>query len=662
MAKKKIKNSASDSTATYTEWAECYKEAISIWEKWLGEAHKDMQFYLGDQWSSATKAYLEGQKRSVMVFNKCRRVVHWLEGFERKNRLSLKIDPVGGSDENTASQFSDIVLWNMQAFDGYPILSTAFSGGPLKTGLNAIHLYMDYSDDPVSGDIRYARMPYNSFLLDPNFSLFDLSDCAYVIRRNYLSKDVTKSLLPDQAKTIEKMKPKGKDQRFTFLPYNKDMLGEERFRYDELWKYTSKSVDILIDTRTGEMMEWQGNKQQLDLLLMENPQVRSITKIGKKVEYSVYVDEVEMYKGADPSGLEDEYPIVPLIGFLDPEYEYMDWKLQGVVRCMRDPQRESNKRRSQFIDMIESQINTGWKAEEGSVVNPETLYGSGQGKVTWMKKGSLDKAIPHQAVDIPAGYFNVLQTLDKDLLEIPGINPEMLGMPENENIKIAGILAKLRQGAGLVDVQNLFDNLRYAKKLLGRKQVEMIKRNFNPQKVTRITEKPPTREFFTKQFGKYDCTPTEGLLTDSQRQMYYTQLMAWKEAGAPIPWEEILDVAPIERKEDLKKAIAKQSQMDQQQMQLQMMTALLSQGMMKSKIGLDMASAQEKKAKALELIKAAGLNEAKTINEIETSSNQQLMDIIGLVRDIIREEMTGYQPSQDNAIDITPKRRAMTRR
>ena len=89
-----------------TDWNSSYDAAEAYWSTFLTEAKRDLACFLGDQWNVAEKAYLEKARRSALVFNKVRRVVKLVEGYQRKNRLSLKIDPVEGSDEQTSSQLS----------------------------------------------------------------------------------------------------------------------------------------------------------------------------------------------------------------------------------------------------------------------------------------------------------------------------------------------------------------------------------------------------------------------------------------------------------------------------------------------------------------------------------------------------------------------------
>ena len=168
-----------------SEFEEAYNQAWSYWQSALIEMQKDHRCVMGDQWSTKDKKKLKAEGRDPLVFNKARRVCRLIEGYQRKHRLVLKVDAVEGSDDKTASQLTGCLMWVMQYGNAYNVLSDAFSGGALKTGWNLVHMYVDYSEDPLNGDIKFKRIPYNKFLLDPHFSERDFSDCTYAIQTQY---------------------------------------------------------------------------------------------------------------------------------------------------------------------------------------------------------------------------------------------------------------------------------------------------------------------------------------------------------------------------------------------------------------------------------------------------------------------------------------------
>ncbi|MBI9073788.1 MAG: hypothetical protein JEZ02_00155 [Desulfatibacillum sp.] len=619
------------------DFAQAYERAHAYWAPFLSEAKTDLSVMLGDQWDASAKKYLEKQRRSALVFNKVRRVVKLIEGYQRKNRLALKVDPVEGSDQTTATQLSALCQWQMQSCNAYHIMSDAFAGGALKTGINLVNLYVDYSHDPLNGDIKIKRVPYNRFLLDPAFSERDLSDCGYICRRELLSKDAIRAILPASKRhMMDKLKPKGvADGKYEYGALARGSAGDNLFRYDEFWTRTHKPLTILLDPSTGQSLPWKGDAPALERLLSSHPHLKILETMRRSVELAVFVEDQLIHQGPEPGGLED-FPFVPILGFFEPEYDQASWKLQGIVRCMRDPQTEVNKRRSKMLDIIDSQISTGWKARENSVVNPEALYQSGQGQVVWMK-GDMDQAQRLLPPDIPAGLMQLSETLDRDIMEIPGANSELFGMAESDTMQVAGILAKMRQAAGLTILQDIFDNYRLAKKLVGHKLIKLIQANYTPQKVARILGQQPSREFFTGDFGKYDAIPVEGVLSDTQRQMYFAQLVSLKQMGAPIPWKAILDAAPIEDKGRLQTMVEAEEQARTKASQSQAALARVQEELARARIRSDLAGAAQKQTQARKNLTAEAGERVRTARDIAEMDRDQLRQAMPIIRTMQKE-------------------------
>jgi len=627
------------------EYHNAYSQGLSFWGAFLAEAEKDLEITLGNQWSPRDKAILTAQNRNAMVFNKTKRITRLISGYQRKNRLAMKIDPVEGSDEQTANQLTGIVMHVMSSCNGYHTMSDAFEKGPLKTGINLINVYPDYITDPLNGDIKIARIPYNKFMLDPYFSDIDLSDCGWLIRREYFPRKQVQALLPMVGNKLAQVPDRSRDDKFQYFRPPIDLAGKQMMAYDEFWKRDFMTAKFLVDRQTGSMEEITGaSRERLSMLMKAYPSLTVVKRQKPIVELYILVNGECMWKGEDPYGLGD-IPYVAMVGFWEPEYNESDWKLQALVRCIRDPQDETNKRRSKMLDMIDSQISSGWKAEERSVVNPKALYQSGQGQVVWMKDGKFALAEKLETADIPQGLFRLMETLDRDIIDIPGINEEALGQAIGENSiqKISGVLGKLRQGAALTGLQDLFDNYRLTKAEVGRKIVRMVQSCYRPEKVMRIINEQPTPEFYNKDFGKYDCIPQEGVISDTQRQLYYTELIGLKEMGAPVPWTAIIDAAPVQHKNKLRDAISQAEQAQAKEAQFQQLMNRLSAALVQAEAQQNLAGMNEKLTQAMQNRANAALDRIKAMKELGNMDEKQLLEILKIILEI---EKMGEQPQE----------------
>lgn len=643
-----------------------YNEAYYAWDPFFPEAERDLRFYLGDQWDEREKRQLFQEGRSTFVFNRVRRNVNMITGYQRKHRLSSVVVPIEDSDQETADQLSQLLLYVMNYGEGYQTISDCF-GGALKTGWNLLSLWVDYRDDPVNGDIKFSRDPYNGFIADPYFTRMDFSDCGYILRRKYLNVDHVASLLPGQEKEVYALYRQGwsRDDKFTWLPYQRQPNGQELMAYNEFYMQKWRNVPILVDMETGETTEFDMDNETVKMFMDEYPQLKVVQRPKRYIEMHVIVNDHVMRSEINPYDL-DEYPFVPFTAIFEPESDQWGLKVQSLIRCMVDPQREANRRRSQMVDILDSQINSGWIANENSVVNPRSLFQSSQGKVIWRREdaapGSLEKIPPAQ---IPPSMFQLQQLFDNDMMEIVGVNDAAFGQTENQ--QESGVLMMLRQGAAIVNLQELFDNLRLSQKVVSQKVLKLIQK-WKPAKVQRIINQEPTLQFSNSDFTKYDVAVQEGILTDTQKQMYFRQLVDLRQLGAPVTGEMLAEAAPIQGKtkyiqqiaaleEEQAKAAEEQKEIQQRLLSSQ---SELAQAKAISDIALskerftravaNMGLQEERNSESIQNRAQAALDRAKTMKELENMDDDRLIKYMTIVR--MMEEVNRQEEQKNKEEDI----------
>ncbi len=382
-------------------------------------------------------------------------------------------------------------------------------------------------------------------------------------------------LRSDKEQVINSLPWGSRDDKFTYMPYARQWGMQKLLNYTEYWRQKWEIKDVLVDMVTGETREWDGDKKRLALYKETYPQIEVMKKPVKSVELGIIVEGELLYYGKDPFGLSD-YPFVPFMAIWEPSYDLFTWKCQSLVRLLRDPQTEINKRRSKMVDLLDSQLNSGWIAKTNSVSNPTSLYKSGQGQVIFLKPEAQMTDIQRlQSPGIDPSMFQLEAEFEKDLFEILGMSPENVGMAENEKIETAGILAKARQAAGWVPMQDIFDGLRESQKLLTRKVLKLIQINYTTEKIKLITKKEPTPEFYSKMFSQYDVSVEEGVLTDTQKQTQFMQLVALKQMGVNVTDEELVsnsslhDKKPMAERYKAEREAAMQTQAAQTQQAMQ---------------------------------------------------------------------------------------------
>jgi len=632
---------------------ETYAQAITINQSFWSEADIDTRFKVGDQglWDDYY-GNLPAFRRKQFYFNRIRRICNLITGFQRRNRKSTVTVPVEHNDDQSSSQWTKLLFHAMKQANADEIISEGFEHGGVTTGMSLANLWIDYNKDPESGDIKLDHVAYNSFLIDPYFRKKDFSDCNFIWRRQWLSKEAVISILPESlVSEVEKMTPRGnRDGKFQFMSeaYNYGM--NKLLSYDEYWYRDSRPAKFIVDTQFGLTKEWVGDEDGLKQFLRRYPTLQVKDAVVPTVKLIICVEGKPVYNGGHPLKI-DRYPFVPFIGYYEPNIPYFPWRVQGVVRNLRDSQFLYNRRKIIELDILESQVNSGFKYKPSSLVNPRDIFLEGQGKGIAIKQEAMLEDVQEiQPAQIPPSMLQLSELLGREMQEISGVNEELLGSADDDK---AGILSMLRQGAGLTTLQVLFDQLDMTQKLLGELFVETIQKNYTYGKVFRILNEEPVEDFKNKVFLNNDIRIEEGVNTSTQRQMQFAQLLHLRELGLPIPTKTIVMAATLQDKEDLVKDIEEQEQaaMQQQVQQTQAQIAVL-QAQMKdleakavantglgvermSRVEENRSLATQREAEAVENIASARLDKVKAVKELQgmdIAQIQQLVEIINMLK------------------------------
>lgn len=642
-----------------------YAKYITINQSFWSEADIDSRFKAGDQtlWNDIY-GNLPAFRRRQFNFNRIRRIVNMISGYQRQHRKSTVCSPIESSDQDTSDQFSKLLFHVNQRAHVLDTVSDAFEGA-LTTGMNLLSCWMDYRSDPVNGDMVVDNVSYNGYLIDPYFKKMDLSDCNSLWTRKYLSRNQVCSLLPGRDKDIKYMAGWGnRDGKFQFMPESYNYGMQDLLIYDEFWYLDSRKQKMLCDIQSGETMEWRGNDDDLEGFLKAYPQIIVLNQEIPTTKLAIVVQGKVMYNGPNPLGI-DRYPFIPVWGYYEPQIPYFPWRVQGVVRGLRDAQYLYNRRRIIELDILESQLTSGFIYKENALVNPKDVFLQGQGRGLALKANAqVTDVVPIQAPQVPPSMIQLSELLSKEISEVSGVNEELLGAADDDK---AGVLSMLRQGAGLTTLQILFDNLDRAQKMLGDLHIRMIQANWTPGKVQRILNEQPSDQFYNRAFGKYDSVVEEGLNTTTQRQMQFAQLLQLREMGIQVPPAELIKASTLQGKNELIESIQEyeqqQSQMAQQQQMVEMevlkaqIEDLKAKAMANEGLGHERASrVAENRALAVERIATAQkerdlgalerIRAVKELGDIDLSQLHKFVSIFKMLQEDAEEEAVGKAVQQ----------------
>ncbi len=630
-------------------YSSSYASNASFWQ----QGSIDKRFKAGDQ-SLYNLMYGDSATSQTrrFFFNLCRRHINMICGRQRQNRKSTITVPILDGDP-LADEYNAVLKYceNRDGFQEY--LSQAFEGS-CDVGMSLLHLYPDYTLDPISGDLFTDNVSYNNFLIDPWFRKQDLTDCAFVWRRRWVNRNAAKALLPGMADKIDKMKPHGyKDGRFPLQAELINMDTNKLMPYDEFYYRTTREATIVLDPMTGEAAEWeQDEDDENDLMertLAQQPWLMITKKYVPTVKLGICLGNTPMYHGPNLLKI-DQYPFVPSLCYHEPDIQSYAWRVQGVIRNLRDPQYLYNRRKVIELQILESQINSGWIFPVDCVTDTKAFRQSGQGFIIPLKKGHLPNEIQRvTAPDLPPGMMELSRGLAEDITKISGVNEELLGAATDDK---SGILSMLRQGAGLTTLQTIFDKLDYTQRLYGNIRLQAIRKNFSKGKIASILGRPADPRFFMASSLKYSVAVEEGNYSTTQRQMELQQLLHFRELGIPIANKSIIKSAFITNKqqviEDMEEEQAQQ--MEQQKAQAEQQAKSDNADIMVKFAQAKATLAKEKESMANIYEKAAKVIQTEAETEhMQSKADLELVETMIKLEDM---EINKIQKSLNMALQI----------
>ena len=654
------------------ELEDFWRESQSLVQQWWVEADLDVKMATNQQdyWNSfyGSSNY---RNQKILMFNKILRVLNMIDGYQRDNRLATVIsasdnDPDSGE---TADQRSTVLDWVMRGDNTYEKISDCFAGSNM-CGLNLLQLYMDFREDPENGCIKSQRLPFSSFVMDPFWTKTDLSDCGRIWTRRYVSQRELLGMVPTLLKDIPAL-GKGyasKDGKFQYLPQNWLQYQQEMYSYDEYWTKEYKEVDKILDKSTGEVVSWKGNREQFRILRNYNPNVELIKASIPTIKLHVLVNNQLIYEEKSPYGL-DRYPFAPSLCYYFPEVQNYAYRYMGITRAIRDAQIYVNRTRNNLFDMMLAQVQSGLMVKEDALVNPEDAFFQGPGKVLYFKQTAnlATDVSPIPPPPVAPGWMELIQIIEKEIMDIVG--PEELFAQNLGNKEMSGILMKLKMGAGLTGLRNIFDRLNDFQRQVGEIMDDMVINNFSPGKVARILGKNPTELFFDETFTKYNCMVEEAELTSSQRQLKFLQALQLKQISPEIVDDAyLLKISSLQDKKQLIENAQARSEQMQQLQQAQTMQALEHQKVLtrsfEAKTQNDFAAAEERKSRAVSNIglakertsqavhdrAASALDNAKALKELDTLDDTHLMKLANFVLDLQQKQKELEGGEEEDAV------------
>ena len=583
-----------------------FRTVSAHYKPWNEIAQEDYEFGLGKQWTDEDLNILKEQGRPALTFNRIKPLLSLVSGYQRENTSRIRVNPEGGEDRI----FSEVMDRGIKAVDKWSHFEYKtgywFDDG-LFCGKGFLEGYISYDKDPIRGELNFRQTTPYEVLVDPECREYDINEGArYLFKITSLSKAELKELYPGHDDIINGfvkdvddigingsgyIAKEGSDDDYGNKPNETTIVsrsddpdaGDENtddttFTVKEYWRKKKVTKYFVIDRDTNEPKRFD-KKEEAEAFSAQQG------SIGKVVPRSIN----EMWVAAMVCGFvlsdtispfEPYYHGFPFFRFIAdwaPNAPTEEYRVQGMVRPLKDAQREKNKSKSQNLHILNTQANSGWVADDDALT-PEGFddleaMGSKPGLVIKKKKGAELREILPKGPN--AGHWQREEKADEEFKQISGINPDLMGFQEGT---ASGKAISMRIKQAILSLVRLFSNFYYSKEITGLFILQLIPMLFDTRKLMKVLgphymakaldpEKYPegisegTVSAFLQMVSdnKYDVFVAESDRNATIRYEIFSELTELLKAGAPIPMELIIDYMDLPNSEEVKQKIKEEA-------------------------------------------------------------------------------------------------------
>lgn len=560
-----------------------FKQAVDHGSEWRKLAREEYDFVRGKQWSEDDKAALTEKGRPALTINKIRPHLNILSGYQRVNRYEVNFEPRTSDDFESCELRKGVTKYIMDNCDYNDVESAVFMDGVIG-GIGWFHIFYDWDYTAMEGEINIDRVSPFDIYTDPEARKADYSDAKFICRAKWVDKDELCDIYPEHTDDIL-----SEFRRYDMDEKEADMIGTEPLWYNR-------------DLKKVRLIEcWYKEREMQTRYMMADGTISDVpppipTVIASPFE--VPVDKVRLAVIMGDIKLEEmdspyQHGFFPFVPFT--LYHYGEGDVPcGVVRDVKDPQREINKKRSQILHILNTQGNSGLITETTAMTEEQQeryrKYGSKPGAIIEVNDGTLagGRIREIQPSAPPVGLIQSAQESEADIPKITGINESMLGISSPQQ---SGRAIELNQRQAVTNIAAFFDNLRKAKRaivqqLWGYKGHKgLIPQYYTEEKVFRIVGKHGQEEFVTVNQqvqmqdpqtgqlittvlndlsqGNYDVIISDTPYSVSQRQGQFWALVdAVSKLGLPanIIFDKLIELSDIPDKQEIIQRLQAQQQ------------------------------------------------------------------------------------------------------
>lgn len=561
-----------------------WDEGLKGQAEYIEKAVKNYGFYEGGdkQWESNDIAILNQKKRPHLSLNIIFPIINLLTGYERQNRMDVKCYPKKGGIGIVADLLTELVKHVEDMSNGLYIRSNVFYDG-IITSKGFMSLDIKYTEDPFNGEIAVDYDNPFDICEDPNNIKYDLNEGKYIIRSYWGDKEQIKLIYPKSKDDLDQLKYDDLDSRDTErLPGGELSPDKFKARIRETWWKSYEKAIYIINTQNMDNKRVHKSKKDLLSILLEKDR-RMAEREGRSpilavresiipvLNCTTTLGEIELEHVERPFGEMSKFPIIRFVPY------FVKGNFLGVVDNLIDAQKEKNKRRSQALALLNSNVNAGWinKKEGGADIDELVEQSESPAPVITYDTVKPERIEPTQ---LSTGHIQLEQLAEEDAAKISSVNVNMLAQGAASE---SGVKDRQRINQGLIGSEIIFDNMKYTHKIYSETIIEMIRysNTFSTAEMMAIASEAKMEAnvdqlleaIRSRKIGKYGIAISNSPTNPTIRFANFSMLLDMaKIYGEIIPPDIVLEASDVPKKEEIMERL-KQQQAMAQQIQLQQM-------------------------------------------------------------------------------------------
>ena len=474
------------------------------------EMATDCDFYDGIQYSEEDLNALAERNQPPLVFNVTKNTINWILGTERKTRIDYRVLPRKKKGAAGAKAKTKLLKFIQDMSKGEFERSQAFSDA-VKAGLGWLEVAVRGNADCP---IFMRAESWRNMWFDHLGRSLDGSDWRFVFREKWVDLDIAQGLFPDREQALRVLAD-GVNSLHPYIPEDivtSDNASEfdldsdldslfggrtsgvrERVKLIEGWYRMPAQVKVMHargdDTPYGALSGSIFRPENADHQYLVRGDYFSLTDTRRMVVRSAIFAGATYLQDILTPYNHNQFPFIPHFCYR----RQRDGMPYGMIRDIRDPQSDLNKRRSRALFILSSNQTI---YEEGAINDPIKFYEESNRPdgMMMVNKGALVSGTVKRERDQQLAMEHVeLAREDERFVEsVSGVTPENKGTVRKD---LSGKAIEAIQLQGHTTSGVVFDNYYYAFRAVGEILVSLEEQFFDQEDEYRITGDQQKDEF-----------------------------------------------------------------------------------------------------------------------------------------------------------------------